>query len=109
MIKHRQRKLQKVYTTCGSGMLAPVDRRKRPQAQDTKVKTQGAKVKASISAGSNNCGLSLGSTGARIPLAHVVVVTSCNVLALVVFFHSVCSADSPFEHLYNLCWWCFFI
>ena len=70
------------------------------------------------------CGVSLRSTGANIPLAQVVVVTSCNLrswcfftqplaqivhlhtwwyhplqLALVVLFHSATSADSPLAHV----------
>ena len=45
------------------------------------------------------CGVSLLSTGANIPLAQVVVVTSCNLHALVVLFHSATSADSPLAHV----------
>ena len=30
---------------CASGMLAPVDRKERPQAQGAKVRMQGAKVR----------------------------------------------------------------
>ena len=58
MKKHHERKLQLVETTtCASGMFAPVERRETPQAQDpkvrmlgAKVRSQGAKVTASISA-----------------------------------------------------------
>jgi len=51
MKKHHERKLQLVTrTTCASGMFAPVERRETPQAQGPKVRTQGAKVGARISA-----------------------------------------------------------
>ena len=41
---------QDATTTCASGMFAPVERREISQAQGAKVRTQGAKVRASISA-----------------------------------------------------------
>ena len=44
------------------------------------------------------CGVSLLSTGANIPLAQVVVVTSCNLRRWCVF-HSATSADSPLAHM----------
>ena len=52
--KHHQRKLQRVILPRVSGLpalvSAPVQRRETPQVQDAKVRAQGAKVRASISA-----------------------------------------------------------
>ena len=46
MKEQQQCKLQLVTTTtCASGMFAPVERRKTPQAQGSKVRMQGAKVR----------------------------------------------------------------
>ena len=53
------------------------------------------------------CGVSLLSTGATIPLARVVVVTSCN-LKLVVFFLQIVHLHMWWFTLCNLHWWCFF-
>ena len=45
------------------------------------------------------CGVSLLSNGANIPLAQVVVVTSCNLCQYVGLFHSATSTDSPLAHV----------